>query len=237
MSEFRYFTVAYDKLGVSMDEALDMIREDDRTRNNPVFCDVEYIFGMLPELCEIRGGYTVLEPVDINAKEGFIRWENNDIPAGRKVCVYMKHASKLAVFIGSAGEKFTTLSKQYNREGDYLKGYVIDTFGSIIAEKMAEFVQNAVEEDMTQEGLKITNRYSPGYCNWHLSGQKQLFSLIPENPCNISLTDSMLMMPIKSVSGIIGIGENVVKREYACAVCEDKNCPYRKVLNDNQQFI
>ena len=47
------------------------------------------------------------------------------------------------------------------------------------------------------------------------------------SPCGIRLTDSSLMIPIKSVSGVIGVGTDVRKLEYTCGLCTYENC-YRK---------
>ena len=44
------------------------------------------------------------------------------------------------------------------------------------------------------------------------------------NTCGVRLTDSSLMVPIKSVSGIIGIGEKVRKLDYTCGLCDSKKC-------------
>jgi len=73
---------------------------------------------------------------------------------------------------------------------------------------------------MAQTGLKITNRYSPGYCGWVTSEQHKLFALLPKDICSIRLTESSLMLPIKSVSGFIGIGPNVRFNPYTCQLCE-----------------
>ena len=81
---------------------------------------------------------------------------------------------------------------------------------------------------MAKEGLNITNRYSPGYCGWDVSEQQKLFFLLPENCCGIRLTDSSLMLPIKSVSGVIGVGKTVRKTAYKCAVCDKEDCYLRR---------
>ena len=78
-----------------------------------------------------------------------------------------------------------------------------------------------------KNNLTLTNRYSPGYCNWDVSEQYKLFSFFPKEFCGIKLSDSALMQPIKSVSGIIGAGRQVQKREYRCGICSQKNCIMR----------
>ena len=59
-------------------------------------------------------------------------------------------------------------------EGDLLKGYVYDLFGSLVVESGMDVVQAFIQADMNRQGYKITNRYSPGYCGWDVSQQKKL---------------------------------------------------------------
>ncbi|MGB5263413.1 MAG: vitamin B12 dependent-methionine synthase activation domain-containing protein, partial [Lutimonas sp.] len=75
--------------------------------------------------------------------------------------------------------------------------------------------------------LAITNRYSPGYCDWKVVDQQKLFSFFPENFCGVSLSETSLMRPIKSVSGIVGIGKNVNYLSYICDKCKNLGCVYR----------
>jgi hypothetical protein len=77
--------------------------------------------------------------------------------------------------------------------------------------------------------LQTTNSYSPGYCGWHVREQKQLFSLLPDNPCGIKLNNSRLMHPVKSVSGIIGLGIGIEQTPYACEICGLKGC-FKKTI-------
>ncbi|KAB2838638.1 MAG: hypothetical protein F9K45_11080, partial [Melioribacteraceae bacterium] len=96
-------------------------------------------------------------------------------------------------------------------------------------EACANALHEHIKEKMLRNNLKTTNRYSPGYCNWKVNEQHLLFSLLPKNFCGIKLTDSALMLPIKSISGIIGIGEKVKYSEYSCNECNIKDCTYRTI--------
>jgi hypothetical protein len=90
---------------------------------------------------------------------------------------------------------------------------------------------------MRDSGKKITNRYSPGYCGWDVTEQHKLFQLIPENYCGIKLTPSALMDPVKSISGIIGIGENVKNNPYTCRLCNQNDCVYRGIRERMKQKV
>jgi hypothetical protein len=114
-------------------------------------------------------------------------------------------------------------------EKDFLKGYIYDIIGSEIVEAAADLMQADLKNIMSLSGFKITNRYSPGYCGWDVAEQHSLFELIPENYCGIHLTDSALMDPVKSISGFIGIGNDVRNNPYTCRMCKQDDCVYRRV--------
>ena len=141
----------------------------------------------------------------------------------------MAGASEVALFICTAGAAFTDLSQAYQQNGDFLEAFVVESIGSATVENAMDKVQQRLEEEMAGQGKKITNRYSPGYCEWPLSGQRELFAYIGDHPTGITLNESCLMQPIKSVSGIIGIGDAVKKRPYGCQICNSATCVYRKI--------
>ena len=135
----------------------------------------------------------------------------------------------VAFFTATAGVEFEEFQHLLQQEDDMVKVYIADSLGSIIAEKAADGMEEELAAFIEKRGWKHTNRYSPGYCGWHVSEQQKLFSLFPvASPCGIQLTDSSLMIPIKSVSGIIGVGSHVRKLEYTCGLCTYENCFRRK---------
>ena len=228
---FIQYSPGINDININVDDILEMLHETDRSPDNPVVSEANLIYRQLQEIYDIRGGYIIYNNIEILRREGKIKINGRNIEPREKVCGYMEDARQLAVFVCTAGEGFSTYSDKYNKEGDYLKGFIVDAFGSLIVEKSMDYIQNELEKESGEYGMRITNRYSPGYCNWQVQDQKQLFSLLPDNPCNITLSESCLMIPIKSISGIIGIGKKVHKREYSCDICTNTTCVYRKVKN------
>lgn len=53
-----------------------------------------------------------------------------------------------------------------------VKVYIADAIGSVIAEKTADCMEIALDEYIRDRGWRHTNRFSPGYCGWHVSEQK-----------------------------------------------------------------
>lgn len=145
----------------------------------------------------------------------------------KMVTLALIKSTRVALFVGTCGDEVELLSKRLMKDGHSLEGLIVDLIGSEIAEDVADFVHKKLEEDMAKDGHKVTNRYSPGYCNWPVSDQQQLFHLLQDNTCGVQLTGSSLMLPIKSVSGIIGIGKDVENQGYYCAICDADQCLYR----------
>jgi Vitamin B12 dependent methionine synthase, activation domain len=141
----------------------------------------------------------------------------------------MNHSEKIALFMVTAGPDPEILARSLMEKGDYLEGYIADLVASSIVEGIAEQLEEHVRLYAEGHGMKITNRYSPGYCSWNVEEQQRLFNLFPENCCGISLSSSSLMSPVKSATGIIGIGAKVVYRDYTCEICTMRNCLFRKV--------
>lgn len=216
-----------DDLHLHCSDLLQLLQVPDHSPDNPVVHEAIELFGQLSKLTSIQGGYMVYDNPFIDKKEGLIKILDKQINPQQQICEYMKGAEKLALFVCTAGEGFTTRSHEYNKEGEYLKGFITDTMGSWVVERAMDLIQEKLKNTFRELEMHITNRYSPGYCNWPVSDQQSLFSLLPEQPCNIRLTRSSLMIPIKSVSGIIGIGKKVKKRGYACDICNNKKCIYR----------
>lgn len=147
---------------------------------------------------------------------------------GKVITRQLKKSEGFVFFVATAGQEFEDWQHTPAIKNDMLKCFIADSIGSLIAEKTADAMEVYLEKELADD-IHHTNRFSPGYCGWHVSEQKKLFSLFPDkNPCGITLTDSSLMLPIKSVSGVIGIGKEVRKLDYSCRLCSSENCFRRK---------
>jgi len=178
---------------------------------------------------KIRGGYRYCRDIDFTQHKSTLRIENATFSIGRIIGRQIKGLEAVAVFACTAGADISDVSKRFLEKGDLIQGYIFDTIGSVTVESAMDTIQQQIAEKERREGRKITNRFSPGYCGWHLRAQHQLFSLLPQNFCGITLTESALMQPIKSVSGIIGMGKKVKPMEYPCKICEQQKCYRRQV--------
>lgn len=149
--------------------------------------------------------------------------------AGRIICRQLRGAQRFIVFVATVGAGYFQWTDAVKRRDGVFQTYVMDCIGSQIVESAADCMEKVLQAELDSEGLHRTNRFSPGYCGWHVSQQPRLFSLFEEKtPCGIELTDSCLMLPVKSVSGVIGVGPDVRYLPYTCGICDMKMCYKRR---------
>ena len=194
----------------------------------------EYLIRMIGELteycktiCTPRSACTVFANPGFRIDQGSMVLCGERFALNKMVTSALKESTAIAVFIGTCGNEVEKYSKLLLQQGHTLEGFIVDLIGSELAEGIADYTHNRIIGEMSLSGINVTNRYSPGYCNWPVNDQKQLFKLMADNNCGVVLSESSLMLPIKSVSGIIGLGHDVINRGYACAYCETDQCIYR----------
>jgi hypothetical protein len=178
-------------------------------------------------LCDIRGAFCFAEKCEFTSGNSHLVIDGIEFGIGKTVAKELRDSSSMALFICTAGEGISRCSQEMLKGENPVLGYVLDVLGSMIVEAAIDKMQKEIKQMAHDQGLSITNRYSPGYCKWSVADQHQLFSFFPIDCCGIRLTDSALMHPIKSVSGIIGIGKEVKYRDYTCDLCNQADCFHR----------
>lgn len=187
------------------------------------------IFAEAEDISNIKAQYVIFDDIYLEPASRLLRV--NDVSFGINKIIFgqIRKSESIAIFLSTAGSEIGIRSRRAMQERDLLRGYIYDVIGSEIVEAAADLMQEDLKQTMLESGHKITNRYSPGYCGWDVAEQHRLFQLLPENYCGIKLTPSALMDPVKSASGIIGIGRDVKYNPYTCRMCSQDDCVYRRL--------
>jgi hypothetical protein len=116
----------------------------------------------------------------------------------------------LAIFVITLGKEISTeISDRFNK-GDLATASILDSAASEAAEMAADFVESRYRSHLEKAGRLSQSagimRFSPGYCGWHMGAQTKLFHFLKPHRIGITLNDSLLMQPLKSISGVIVSG-------------------------------
>jgi hypothetical protein len=144
-------------------------------------------------------------------------------------------AEHLALFAATVGHEISTQIEVLFARNEFPLGSMLDSVASMAADRASEILESNYGEELKTRGTGDTDHvvlgYSPGYCGWHITGQKKLFEVLGPAEIGITLNDSCLMTPLKSVSGVLIAGTRDVHLfdigfSY-CAACPDKSCLVR----------
>ncbi len=168
--------------------------------------------------------YYALSPCSVEA--GYIAVDGVKFETAKTITTLLRRSESVAIFVATAGDEFQRWIDSVSESGDTLSLFVVDAVGSSLVEAVGDYMETILQSEIGTQ--KHTNRFSPGYCGWDIVEQHKLFALLPDGVCGVELTSTSLMHPIKSISGVIGIGDAVTTRKYGCAICSNKSCYLRK---------
>ena len=137
----------------------------------------------------------------------------------------------LALFAVTVGEEVSDRISHFFDAGDLAEGYILDQVASFAADELAQIATRRFARSQQHRPGHAALAYSPGYCGWNVSGQRALFAELEPEEIGITINDSCLMSPIKSVSGVLvlaPIAAHAFSPAFACcATCTTLDCQER----------
>lgn len=137
----------------------------------------------------------------------------------------------MALLAVTIGDKLEAKVNHYFANNQFTKATVLDAIGSIAAEEVANYITTLISKKAKDINLPyLTMRYSPGYGDLELDIQPKLLKLLKEDKLGIKTNSSHLLIPQKSITALIGLGNTKsaiqAKCDFNCINCQLDNCIY-----------
>lgn len=135
---------------------------------------------------------------------------------------------RILLFAATVGASYDRLIARYSRL-EPSKGLMLQAIGAERIESLCDAFCDKINTELCASGKSLRTRVSPGYGDIPLSMQNQMFlALDCERKIGLTLNESLLMSPSKSVTAIAGIGAGRSNSKNPCAECQKDSCAYRK---------
>lgn len=123
---------------------------------------------------------------------------------GKTVSKFLDGAEKAVLFAATVGLSPDRLTARYS--GEPLRELIVQAAGAERVEALCDSFQAFLTDEYGERNYETGERFSPGYGDFDLQAQKDIFLLL-ECPKRIGLTlnESLLMSPSKSVTAVIGL--------------------------------
>jgi hypothetical protein len=155
---------------------------------------------------------------------------------GKLIAKHLENAAEVVVLATTIGPQLEQAVEELFRAGDYTAALLLDAAGTAAVEAMTDNLNNLISAQALSRGQDSLSRFSPGYGDWDITDQHYILDLAEANKIGISLTDSCMLIPRKSVTAVIGLvnrGESHQSdycSKQGCSVCSQQNCLAKKEL-------
>ena len=157
-----------------------------------------------PAMIKSRAVYRILSPdTRTNAS---INFQNIDFQIqSTQVAKMLRNAERVIVFMVTIGPDLEDKVNHLMNVGNMTEAVILDAIGSETADAAADMLHHDILKDMARSaGFAVTPRFSPGYGDWPVTIQSEILQVCEGSRIGISVNDSFLMQPRKSVSAVLG---------------------------------
>lgn len=129
---------------------------------------------------------------------GFCRTDSRDLGRCLEGC------ERIVLFAATVGPMADRLIQRAARKGALL-GAAFQAAGAMYIEVFCDRLNAEINEELAQRGYQARPRFSPGYGDFPLEIQKDIFRVLPcAQRIGLTLMDTLIMAPSKSVTAVIG---------------------------------
>ena len=154
--------------------------------------------------------------------------------APRLVQQLTKATSLLAV-AGTLGPRFDAHVSRLFAERQPMRALVLEEIGILAVAKLGDAIGDRLGDEAKARGLECSSPMSPGEAGFALATQPAIVALAGGEEIGITLSASGAMAPVKSLSMVLGVGENMPRWSawQVCAGCAARTrCRFRQFPQD-----
>jgi len=144
----------------------------------------------------------------------------------------MGGADTLIVAVLTLGDGPDRAVQNAQQQGAYLKAMLLHDLAATVVETLRQQFCHQLEIEARQAGRYTSATLSPGESSWPIEEQAVIFSLVDAEQIGVTLTESLVMVPVKSLSLVIGEGQQEMGEGDAepCGYCTiQERCRYRQL--------
>lgn len=147
----------------------------------------------------------------------------------RNLSKNLADCSQVIVLAATLGTGADHLIQRYSRL-EMSRALVLQAASAAMIEAYCNEICRDLKVSWEEQGWYLRPRFSPGYGDFSLECQTALLEALEAGKrIGIKLTDSLLMMPSKSVTAVIGAGTKPCRCDIkGCEACGKTDCAYRR---------
>ena len=157
------------------------------------------------------------------------RIEGMDV-VSRNLSRNLRGCSEVCLMAATLGLGPDRLVQRAEALGKMSRAVILQAAAAAMIEAYCDDVNEEIRREAAPKGLFLRPRFSPGYGDFSLEHQTELFRILEvQKKIGVTLTGSLLMMPSKSVTAVIGLSkENTHCMVQGYEACGKQDCSFRR---------
>ncbi|MBR5974877.1 MAG: Vitamin B12 dependent methionine synthase activation subunit [Clostridiales bacterium] len=175
--------------------------QENAAKDPEIAASMEAALSLIPGALSFRVGFCVVP----------LSWDEDGFPVfpfaqrSEKLRKNILGCDRAVLFAATIGSGIDRLIRRYEKADPKL-GLLLQGLGAERVESLCDAFNGEVSEICKENGRETRMRFSPGYGDLPIEVQREFLPLLDaERRLGITLSDSCLMAPSKSVTAIIGI--------------------------------
>lgn len=156
------------------------------------------------ELCSLILAYRTVGIEE--SFDGTVRLEDGTILSGKALSKLLSRSEKAVLMASTAGPRVMEEIRSLMDSGRASQAVILDAAASEITDAGLDFLMGYISTFLRRQGKTLTkHRFSPGYGDFGLEQQVHFARLLEIEKLGISITETCMLVPEKSVLAIAGI--------------------------------
>ena len=165
-------------------------------------------FGSLRTLSSRKSVYRIF---DLEQEDGETVWFGSLTVKSKSLGKNLRGCDKIVLFGATLGIGVDQLLSRTSNT-DMAKTVVLQACAAALLEEYCDECQERIRQEMESEGRYLRPRFSPGYGDFPIECQRDMVRMLDcAKSIGLTLTESCMMAPSKSVTAVIGAGRAAVR--------------------------
>lgn len=179
--------------------------------------------------------YRVAEPKYVHAFFPLEQLSQTELDLGfmqvpsKNLSKNLRDCDRVAVMAATLGAGVDRLLHRYEVTA-ITRSVILQAAAAALIEAVCDVCQEEIAGIAGAEGYFLRPRFSPGYGDFDIANQKPVIQVLQASKrIGLTLTDSSMMVPTKSVTAVIGLSKKAVRcHKEGCESCTLEQCAYRR---------
>ena len=167
-----------------------------------LFEDGRIMYAVKPLWVEVGGGFDTASGL-LNHRGDEISFADVTLNS-RDLTTNLTGCTKVALLAATIGPQVDALIRRHSTVNPVYAS-ILQATGAMFIEEVVDLVNDEIKKIAASQGLKTKPRYSPGFGDVPLEVQKDFFRLLPCTRIGLTLMDTLIMAPEKSVTAFVGL--------------------------------